>query len=364
VLLLLASAVSGAERPLPKPAPIAELVKLLHDGTRSDRGRLSVAKRLARSPDPEALPPLLKIIQDTREKGILRAAVIRALAETPHQQIVAPIVKGYLAGQETSPEVLAAAAEALGFLKDSTSIPLLLRASRAPQPEVRQAARSALLKIEGEGVDRTGILIDTLRDPDQPGTVRASAARRLGESQESRALPALSAALLEKGPESPRPATNLAEFFSARSAAMGDVRAGAARALGRLNSRQAIPPLLTRASSSDPELRVAVYEALASLKAREAVPAARKALSDPDQRVRRWAAVLLKEVHDPQALPDLRQALSDPDPGVRLQAAHALGGMEDRESIETMKRALQKETSEEVKIAFGEALERLSTPPR
>lgn len=363
LFVLCPSPVPAEERAVRKPPSVRAMADLVEDRAKSDRTRLKAARALAESTDPEALPPLFKVIRDPKEKGILRAAVVRTLVRSPKKEEVVPFLEERLADKEDSSEVRAAAAFAVGSLGGPSGKPLLLRTASDPHPEVRLAARTALLQIGGEGVDPVGILSEIIRDRAQRGSVRVDAAMGLGETKEARALPPLLEVLKEKVSETP-PSQNPEDFFAARAAAKRNLPAAAARALGRLGDPKATPALLALAETPQADLRVAVFEALATLKARGAVPAARRALaSDTEQRVRRWAAVLLREVSAKDALPELRRALSDPDPGVRLQAAQALGQMEDRESIEKLKEALQKETFKEAKEALRVALERLSTSP-
>jgi HEAT repeat protein len=285
----------------------------------------------------------------------------RLLGRSPQRQPASAFLVERLADEKEVAEVRAAAASSLGSLKDASSGSLaqLRRASGDVEPSVRLAARSALLKIGGEGIDRAGLLIDIVQDSAQPDAAKASAAEQLGELKDARTLPALIQALGAKGSDGPPPRT-LPEFFASRAAAKRNLPAAAARALGRLGDPKAIPPLIDVAATLQGEARVAAFETLAALKARDAVPAARKALSDPDQRVRRWAAVLLREVGAKEALPELRQALADEDPGVRLQAVLALERLNDRESVERIKDAETKETHQEVRKAMEQAVRTMS----
>jgi HEAT repeat protein len=341
---------------------VKQLSALVRDGKQSDRARIKAAKILAESEDPKALEPLFDVIRDSNERPLLKAAITRTLGKSPQKEPVVAFLVGKLQDHKEAAEVRAVVATTLGWLKVPSSKAVLVHASTDPEPAVRQAARSAILALGGEGVDQGGILIATLQDAVQPAAVRASAARQLGELKDPRALPPLTRALREKPPDIPKP-QNPGEFFASRAALQGHLPAAAARALGQLGKREAVPDLLSLTEAAETELRIAVYEALALLKAREAVPAARKALvEDQEQRVRRWAVVLLRGVSVKDALPELRRALSDPDPGVRLQAAQAVGAMQDRQAIEPLEKALAQETTKEVKEAISEALRLLKAP--
>lgn len=337
---------------------VKQLSALVCDGKQSDRARIKAAKVLAESEDPKEMEPLFAAIRDSNERPLLRAAITRTLGRTPQKALAATFLGERLDDKREISEVRTAAAETVGHLKEPSSKEILLQATKDPDPNVRLAARGALLELGGAGIDRGALLIATLQETAHPGVARASASRQLGEMKDPRALPALREALQEKGPEIPEP-KNPGELFAAWAAVKGHVPAAAARALGKVGDPVAVPALLAAAGRPDAELRAAVFEALAALNDRRAIPAAREALAKATEfRVRRWAAVLLKEVGAREALPDLRQALSDPDPGVRLQAAQAVGAMRDQEAKGKLEEALQKETHKEVREAISRALER------
>lgn len=344
-----------------KAVDIERSASVVRDPTQSDRVRLRLAKELAASADSKALGPIVSVIQDRQTRPVLRAAMIRLLGRSPQREVAAAFLIERLADEQEAAEVRVAAAASLGTLKDASdeSLAQLRRAADDADPAVRLAARSALVRIDGEGIDSVSLLIAILQDSAQPDAAKVPAAQRLGELKDERALPALIQALGAKNLEGPPPG-NLQGFFASRAAAKRNLPAAAARALGHLGDPKAIPPLIDAVATLQGEGRVAAFEALAALKAREAVPVARKALSDPDQRVRRWAAALLREVDAKEALPELRQALRDEDPGVRLQAVQALESLNDRDSAEKIREALPKETLKEVREAMEQALRTLS----
>lgn len=344
-----------------KAVDIERSASIIRDPTQSDRVRLRLAKELAASTDSNALDPIVSVIQDRQTRPVLRAAMARLLGRSPQRNVAAAFLVERLADEQEAAEVRVAAAASLGTLKDASdeSLAQLRRAADDADPAVRLAARSALVRIDGEGIDSVLLLIAILQDSAQPDAAKVPAAQRLGELKDGRALPALIQALGAKSLEGPPPG-NLQGFFAARAAAKRNLPAAAARALGHLGDPKAIPPLIDTVPTLQGEARVAAFEALAALKAREAVPVARHALSDPDQRVRRWAAALLREVDAKEAMPELRQALSDEDPGVRLQAVQALESLNDLDSAEKIKEALPKETLKEVREAMEQALRTLS----
>jgi HEAT repeat protein len=344
-----------------KTINVEALSSAVRDATRSDRVRMKVAKELAASSDPAALESIFSVIRDRETQPLLRVAMTRLLDRSPQRQAVAAFLVGRLADEQEAGEVRSAAATSLGVLKDTSneSLAQLRRAGDDADPAVRLAARSALVRIGGEGIDPVSLLIAILQDPAQPDAAKVSAAARVGELKDGRALPALIQSLGAKSPDAPPPHT-LQEFFGSRAAAKRNVPAAAARALGRLGDPIAIPSLIDAAEQTHGEAKVAMFEALTALKASQAVPVARTALSDPDQRVRRWAAVLLREVGARDVLPEIQRALWDKDPGVRLQAALTLEQFNDRESVAQIKDALVHETNQEVRHAMEQAVRTLS----
>lgn len=348
-----------------KTINVEALSPVVRDAARSDRVRMKAAKGLAASTDPKALDPIFSVIQDRQTRPLLRATMIHVVGRSPQRERVAAFLVERLADEQEAAEVRSAAAVSLGSLKEASSGSLaqLRRASDDADPAVRLAARSALVRIGGDGIDSVSLLIATLQDPAQPDAAKVPAAERLGELKDGRARQALIQALGAKSPDRPPSRTRtLQEFFAGRAAAKRNLPAAAARALGRLGDPAGVPPLIDAAEQAQGEAKGAMFEALAALKASQAVPAARKALSDPNQRVRRWAAVLIREVGAREALPEMQRALADEDPGVRLQAALTLAKLNDRESLEQIRDALSKETHPEVREAMEQAVRTLSLP--
>lgn len=100
----------------------------------------------------------------------------------------------------------------------------------------------------------------------------------------------------------------------------------AARALGRLNDRMAVEPLviLFHNAASPPAVRLAAAEALLELKSAPAVVTLLGALRRDSWQVRRNAAAVLGQIQATWAVAPLVTALDDPHPVVRRTAAAAL----------------------------------------
>jgi len=162
------------------------------------------------------------------------------------------------------------AAQALGYLGDTSAVPALIIA---------------------------------LSDSDSG--VPLAAAETLGELGDTSAVPALIVALSDSD-----------------SAAY--LRTVAAEALRYLGDRSAVPALIDALSDSDEIVQLAAAEALGELGDTSAVPALIIALSDSDEDVQLAAAEALGELGDTSAAPALINALSDANKGVRQIAARVL----------------------------------------
>ncbi len=114
-----------------------------------------------------------------------------------------------------------------------------------------------------------------------------------------------------------------------------NVRAGVARALGKIGDQRALGPLIFRLRyEPDPEVRKPLVWAL-HMGAARAVPALIEALSDPDEWVRFGAVVVLAKIGAPAVTPLVR-ALYDPAPLMRARAAETLGRIGDARAREPL----------------------------
>lgn len=134
-----------------------------------------------------------------------------------------------------------------------------------------------------------------------------------------------------------------------------NVRAGAARALGKIGDRRALGPLIFRLRyEADPEVRKPLVWAL-HMGGERAVPALIEALRDPDEWVRFGAVVVLAKIGAPAVTPLVR-ALYDPAPLVRAGAAETLGRIGDTQALEPLANLLHdvdSDTWQQAAIALG-----------
>ncbi|MES2123494.1 MAG: M56 family metallopeptidase [Gemmatimonadota bacterium] len=149
-------------------------------------------------------------------------------------------------------------------------------------------------------------LIGRLKDDD--AQVRAAAARSLGRLEDPRAVPGLIVSLKDDNAK---------------------VRAAAADALAQFEDPRAIAPLVALLSDADSDVRQQALDALGNFE--KGVPSAPvvRLLDDPDADIRHEAAHLLARLGDRAAGPALAKLVKDPSVDVRQAAIDALGEMQD-----------------------------------
>jgi HEAT repeat protein len=100
-------------------------------------------------------------------------------------------------------------------------------------------------------------------------------------------------------------ASLIAALDSDREIRSYPVRAAAARHLGHLRARNALPALLRLLDDSNETVRTVAAIALGSIGDLRAAPRLREALDDPDPLVRARVIASLGEIGDPSAIPAL-----------------------------------------------------------
>jgi cyclophilin family peptidyl-prolyl cis-trans isomerase/HEAT repeat protein len=211
--------------------------------------------------------------------------------------------------------VQAAAAFALGLLKDARAIPALTHTIGSVAPVDQGApqleAVTAIAKIGGDDGARA------LRD------VIASGAP-------TSAVPVVNAALLESWRLGTRaPIADLVRFTDATDAA---TRWRALYSLARLRAKEGAAPLVRALSDPDPQTRTVAARGInralldsARLDAREAIVGLRRLLDDPDAHIRINALRSLASFRDSGLARAAVPLLADRDIGVQVQAETTLG---------------------------------------
>lgn len=174
----------------------------------------------------------------------------------------------------------------------------------ALDPATRGLVNEALGSVmNGEPADTAVIreLIRMLKDFD--AGVRAAAARSLGQLENRMALPALIGALKDEEAQ---------------------VRAAAADAVGDFEDPRAIVPLLDLLDDVDADVRQEALNALGHYDRGVASAPVVRLLNDGNADIRREAAHLLRQIGDRSTAPALVKLLTDQWPEVRIAALEAL----------------------------------------
>jgi HEAT repeat protein len=222
-----------------------------------------------------------------------------------------------------------------------------------PDPGVREEAARALGRLGS--ADALDALVDRLRDP--ASTIRPEAAWALGRIGDARAVPVLIEGL---------------------SCPASEVQGACARALDAIRKPQPRPrrtgrhlrdllapadlsvaALIVRLDDPDADLRAEAARALGRLGSHEAVGALVRHLRDPASTIRSEAAQALGQIGDPRAAPALIECLTCPSEEVQDASARALGDIGGRQSIRHLLRLLEGRQPERLAASGAEAVSRL-----
>jgi HEAT repeat protein len=301
-------------------------------------GRIALALALLAAPGPPAaraegwLAPFVELrpapaeLGDPRLPLAQRVALARAFGAFGPEQDVVPVLLAALAQADTPPllrdEILLSLARRAPSQADAP-----LSAQLAARPDVEPALCMALAAIATPRALQA--LVGALGRK-EGAAIAARALARVGE----RAVPQLAAALA--GPSALRAAQVLGEIgepalargsgalVRALAAQRPELRAAAARALGRIGAGAAAPLLLRLLRDGSPEVAHAALGALALLAtpAQGAVLAAHLARSPPPERP---LALRALAAADPgRALSALQRALAGDEPALRAAALQVL----------------------------------------
>lgn len=232
------------------------------------------------------------------------------------------------------PEVQYHAAEALGDLGDERAVGALISALRDEELSgVRWKAAEALSKI---GVPAVDPLIGELRNDDDD--VRWKAAIALGEIGDQRAIGPLISLLGDP------------DRF---------VRSRAAYALGLIGG-PAVDPLVGALQKGDGNLRWGAAIALGKIHDIRAIDPLIRALADKYENVRAESARSLAAIGKP-ALEPLVRFLKFSDRTIRIEVVTALGELKDTDAVQPLIQMLENADEEERK-AIADALDAILIP--
>jgi HEAT repeat protein len=268
----------------------------------------------------------------------VRSSVLIALAK-----IRAPLASSFLVAslKDTDAKVRAAAAEALGQLRDPSTLESLLRGLEDEDRHVREHAVMAIASMRE--VSATENLVRKLQD--ESFSVRAAAVDGLSYLRNPEACEALMNALNDEA------------FMNALNDEDSNIRDRVIMALGNLQCKSAVTPLLRMLAAEEVAFRrETLIEALGWLGDARAVEPLAGMLKD--ERLRYSAARALREIGDPRAIKPLIAAMKGADSSLRAEAAKALGMIGHEEAVGSLT-ALLKDKDLHVRRAGEDALARI-----
>jgi len=232
------------------------------------------------------------------------------------------------------PKIQYDAAEALGEIGDIQAIkPLITALTQNELSGVRWKAAEALSKI---GVPAVDALIGALRHSDDD--VRWKAAIALGEIGDRRAIGPLISLLCDED-----------RFVKSR----------AAYALG-LIGEPAVEPLICALREGDGNLRWGAAIALGKIRDLRAIEPLIRALADKYENVRAESAMSIAAIGKP-ALEPLLRFLRDSDRSIRIEVVTALGELKDTDAIRPLMQILDT-ADEDERVEIADALDAILIP--
>ena len=230
--------------------------------------------------------------------------------------------------------------------------------------EFREQVVAGLLLHEDTAV---GPLIKCLDSEDD--NVRAYAARSLGRIGDTRAVRPL-INLLEGGTvEDARSVIDaLGSIGDSESADVlrdclidpdPNIRESAVRAVGRISDADFAAAVIGLAKDSDETVRQASIEQIPAIVGHEGLNAIVAALETDTPRVKAAAARALAQLDHEDAIPPLRRALDDADAWTRYFAVRGLGALGDKPSADRFKDLSENDPAEQVRMAAKEVTNEL-----
>lgn len=351
--LACAAVPSLAAAPLSSAGPIlAQLAAEAKDPSLSQDRRLEALEVLARWRTAEIRTPLQELLADPAPE--IRAVAAKGLG-WPGNSASVPALKERVLDRAESPAVRAAAAHALVEIGDAAIGPTLVALSRDADPKIREDALRGLI-IDGplkSQTDRQALAVLAVEDEALGLPFRAEAIRTLTSMKDPATVPVL-IRVLDTGPRLkiaiPPPNATQNQNLQARYQQIRDIRAWAARGLGELQDRSALPSLVTATEDTDDFfLRYLAAGALASWRAREALPAFLRLLDDPWPDTRRIAVQAVAFVGDQSHVDVVAMRLRDGAVPVRLSACETLAALGGPAAAQRLEAAVQDEGHPEVR---------------
>jgi HEAT repeat protein len=289
-----------------------------------------------------------------------RQKAAKALGESRRHEAVAPLSALV---RDPEPKVRLAVVQALAALRDLSGVPALVTSLQDGDPKVREEAISALVQIYAEG-DTGGAVSrflqrfsDEYTEPSVPPftvvdpAVFAGLAGRLSDEENGIRVEAAQAIGILGGKEvSDRLVASLQDPDAS-------VRGAAVTALSKVGTAEqgkALIPLLADTSS---DVRNRTIQAIGVLQVEEAGPALREMYSANERRTLATRALAaMARTRDPNQADLYRELLVSGDLERRRLAVEGLARVSDPSQIDGFKKDFQRETNEDVRLAYNFAI--------
>lgn len=313
----------------------------------------------------------ITLLAQTSSEGKQRVRQIRELAKSGPESI--PKLEPSLGDGEW--EVRVEAVKAIVEIGSRASLEPLVRAAADADPEIQIRAVEGLVNFYYPGYVKSGWSAALRR-------VGSSVQAKVSDAADNRVIPAYVEA---------RPEVVKAIGSVARSSPNVTARLAAARAVGVLRGRAAVPDLVEACRSKDSALmiesmlalqkigdltagprvaflvrdleervKVTALETVGLLQATEAIPEVRQALERAATPAERRAAIqALGLLGDAGGRNLFRSSLADRDEGTRAAAAEGLGRLGNREDLPVVQQAFDNERSMRPRLSLAFALVRL-----
>jgi HEAT repeat protein len=288
-----------------------------------------------------AEPTLEQLKADLRSGDAkVRRKAASELGKTKSRDAVQPLLG---AATDRDVSVREEVVKSLGLLKDQEALTMLLTTIKDPADSVREESIIALVNLYADR-DATWVVTRTAKKVYK--TINPFS-DQVGDD----------ATIIEAYVQvAPMVIDSIADRLVDSSLA---VRLDAAKALGVLRARPAIPKMIDAMKTGDANLRIAVLRSLYKIRDTSTDEQILPYLNDSDKNVRDETIVTLGLFRSKKALPDLKRIYDqNPDTKLRLKAFQALALIGDESTLDLFKRNLR-DTDKAYRQAAAEGIGRV-----
>ena len=288
-----------------------------------------------------AEPTLEQLKADLRSSDVkVRRKAASELGKTKSREAVQPLLS---AASDRDVSVREEVVKSLGLLKDQEALTMLLTTIKDPADSVREESIIALVNLYADR-DATWVVTRTAKKVYK--TINPFS-DQVGDD----------ATIIEAYVQvAPMVIDSIADRLVDSSLA---VRLDAAKALGVLRARPAIPKMIDAMKTGDANLRIAVLRSLYKIRDTSTDEQILPYLNDSDKNVRDETVLTLGLFRSKKALPELKRIYDqNPDTKLRLKAFQALALIGDESTLDLFKRNLR-DTDKAYRQAAAEGIGRV-----